>query len=868
MLSPSTCLCVDPLGLFQGFCCAGPKDPDRGLHTRCACTNWGWGAKWPTLKFSAHVQTLPRAPWQLGNRCKLQTNRQDAVVDAGGGGLCEQSSASVPVSALTPTQASTVAATTTHICSQLHSSSCTTCVPCQTAVSLTQRHHCQQIWHHMVRTGKLFGSRPLASGDKLSYASVSTHVLRNFCQSNIALYLGRHIFMTMDNFENSLPPLIFPKNFSVGIPSVTSAFFAPGSIILFVVNRRVYIYNYLTDKWSNAQGVKTPVSHISGDSCCFSNRFCVELAKSIFVYLRGDVLPGTKIYFSDNGGFSFQDLDRNSLNSFTGTLGGIFYFHSISQVGILVVEGGLGTFHYLEHPLNHSAGIPFTYNEPLDVIIKPGQRGFLILYGQSSLLVSPNAGQIMQTVELWEGKRRLLSDISSTGFAIHSVASNIFELAVLTRNNNLYYGSQSYLQTPVIQVEVMESTMVNKVFTIDMNTKLDLSALIIPRRRKTPIPLVMVSNPHSLGFEAFISEFGNTLDGNIKHKLEIKLQQQHHWKNADHNFTSSIKQHSISSLTVDIADKTMACVDLKPLTTLISIGCDQTKKIIVQNKISACSMGILDPVVLQKNYTYTIEKEAYKPVSHKAEAQGNLHVYYQYKDLGCPRLVYYDKPWKPVVELWKDGVLEEIMNAEYVLREINGIITYSYSLTAATANCRSQPQNWSTVQAELDKGADRTTLWNRENYVSCHDDKDGKPLLWPEVEYQVLGGRTDNKVIFGQRNGIYTFFLSVVDPYYSYCSLNTVFSVYVYGALPMVMFPPVLSIVVLVVTMLLSIWLAYAIPKELNTEKGQRCKNFCSWLFLSCLKICNCFWLWGRLRRCLRSRKVKDQPGGLPSQVH
>ena len=63
---------------------------------------------------------------------------------------------------------------------------------------------------------------------------------------------------------------------------------------------------------------------------------------------------------------------------------------------------------------------------------------------------------------------------------------------------------------------------------------------------------------------------------------------------------------------------------------------------------------------------------------------------------------------------WKDGVLEEIMNAEYVLREINGIITYSYSLTAATANCRSQPQNWSTVQAELDKGADRTTLWNRE----------------------------------------------------------------------------------------------------------------------------------------------------------
>lgn len=35
-------------------------------------------------------------------------------------------------------------------------------------------------------------------------------------------------------------------------------------------------------------------------------------------------------------------------------------------------------------------------------------------------------GQIMQTVELWKGKRLLLPDISSTGFAIHSVASSMW----------------------------------------------------------------------------------------------------------------------------------------------------------------------------------------------------------------------------------------------------------------------------------------------------------------------------------------------------------------------------------------------------------------------------------------------------------
>ncbi|XP_041525424.1 cation channel sperm-associated protein subunit delta [Microtus oregoni] len=772
----------------------------------------------------------------------------------------------------------------------------------------------------------MFGSSPPPDGVILSYAFLNTNVLRNFCNSNIALYLGTTIFITMDNFESSLPPLAIPGHLTTGLPSVTSAFFAPGSILLFVVNRKVFIYNYRTDSWSDTNGVKTPVSHISGDSCCYNNRFCLELANRIFVYSRGGSLPETEIYFSDNGGFSFQDMNSDILKRFTGTLGGIFYLNSLSQVGILVVKDKKGTFYYLEHPLNNSEGIPFKYNEYLDVIIKPGQTGFLILYGQLSLMVSPNAGQIMQAVELWKGKRLLFTDISSSGgFTVHSVASNVFELAVFTHSNHLYYGSQSYLKTSVIQlpnppswnslmgisftdtgmlefltpvqdpkgaafdfekctvnvqavlmnpkldiepcnVEVLESTMVNKMFTIDMNTKLDLSALMIPRRGKTPIPLVMVSNPHSLGFEAHTSEFGNTFDGNIKHKLEIELRQQHHWENADINFTSSIKHHSVSSLTVDIADKTLACVDLKPLTTLISIGCDQSKRIIVQNKISACSMGILDPVELQDNYTYIIEKEAYKPVSHEAEAQADLLVYYQYKELGCPRLVYYDKPWKPVVELWKDEDLEEIMNAEYVISEVNGIMTYSYSLTAATANCRSQPQNWSAIRAQWDKRTGHPSLWNRENYVSCHDDNDDKPLLWPEVEYQILGGQTDNKVIFGQRNGIYIFLLTVVDPYYSYCSLNTVFSVYVYGALPMAMFPPVLSIMLLVVTTLLSIWLAYAIPKELSTERGQRFKNFWYWLFHGCFKICNCFWLWDRLRQCLRSRKVKDQPGGLPSQ--
>lgn len=499
----------------------------------------------------------------------------------------------------------------------------------------------------------------------------------------------------------------------------------------------------------------------------------------------------------------------------------------------------------------------------------------MVLWNQKSILVSSNSGQIVEHVRLIDQKIFTDLDVEHANINIYSVASNAYELAFLVAEDHLYYGSQSYMGTYVIKlphqplwsthtsiyfedigilqvltpvadphfaaydfdkctvnvqsslmdeklalqpcnVELLESTMINTMFTIDMNSKLKLSALMIPRKGENPTPLVMVSNPHALGFKANLNEFGNTFDGNSKYKLDIELKQQHHWGNSDFNFTAS--------------------------------------------KISACTMGILNPVQLQKNYTYTIEKEAYDPINHNGEAQDDLIVFYEYKDLGCPRLVYYDKPWKPVVELWKNGIVEEIMNAEYVISEINGLVTYSYSLTAATANCRSQPQNWSTFESDIEN--EEPFLWNRENYVSCHEDNKDNPLLWPNVEYQVLGGQTNNKIIFGQRNGIYTFHLSVVDPYYSYCNLNTIFSVYVHGALPVTKFQPLLTILLMVTTTLLTAWLAYAIPKQLRSEKGQRLLGFCYQILQLCLGVCFCTWLRGKLRQWLRPRRVKDQNRG------
>ncbi|XP_021074139.1 cation channel sperm-associated protein subunit delta [Mus pahari] len=755
--------------------------------------------------------------------------------------------------------------------------------------------------------------------DLLFYAFPNTFVLKNVCKPEVSVYLGQEVFLTTNNFESSLLPLTIPKSMAVGDPSVTSAHFVSGSVVLFVIGGKGYSFDYYEYTWRKLEGISGPISHISGDTCCFKGSFCLELANNLFAYLRGGQFPGTSIYFSDNGGFSFQLMNTDKLSHLNGTLGGIFHLHSMSQVGVLTVENNLGTFHYMEYPLNHSMGIPFSYKNFLEVIMKPYQRGFMVFWNQTSILVSSNSGQIVERVQLIHQKIVSDLDVQRANINIYSVASNAYELAFLVAEDHLYYGSQSYMGTFVTKlphqrlwskhtsvyfesigmlqvltpvrdahfaafdfnkcmvnvqatlmdknlelqpcnVELLESTMINTMFTIDMNSKLKLSALMIPRMGENPTLLVMVSNPHALGFKASLNEFGNMFDGNSKYKLEIELKQQHYWGNSDFNFTTSIKRHAISSITVDIADKTLSCVDLKPLSTLISVGCDMTKKIVVQNKISACTVGILSPVQLQKNYTYTIEKEAYDPINRNGKAQDDLIVFYEYKDLGCPRLVYYDKPWKPVVELRKDGIVEEIVSAEYVLSEINGLVTYSYSLTAATANCRSQPQNWSTFESGIEN--EQPFLWNRENYVSCHEDNEDNPLLWPNVEYQVLGGRTDNRVIFGQRNGIYIFRLSVVDPYYSYCNLNTIFSVYVHGALPLERFRPLLTIFLMVITTLLTVWLAYAIPKQLRSEKGQRLLGFCYRILQFCLGICFCTWLRGKLRQCLRSRKVKDANRG------
>ncbi|XP_053514541.1 cation channel sperm-associated auxiliary subunit delta [Artibeus jamaicensis] len=748
-----------------------------------------------------------------------------------------------------------------------------------------------------VRTGKTLHVKQQTQGDLLYFSAVKTLLIKHPCKKSTALYLGRQLFFTRNNFESSLLPFSIPTFMQVGTPEVTSAHFA-GSVLLLVVNKKVYIYDYEEDSWKPSVGISHPVSHITGENCCYNEHpFCADISNSVFAYMHGDKISQTAIYISDSWGFKFQKYAPERQAELVGSLGGIFHLHSLSQIGLLGFDQGKAKFVYSDHPLNQSFGLPFDYNGTLDIFIIPGQKGFLIFWSEKSLLVSRNAGQLVDPVQVQEQPNTLYSSIFEANITIHSVAANENELAVLTRESNLYYGSlgiltnflikfahqniwsqeaalmftklgmleiltplpdsvfpafdfqkcpvniqavlmDPQLQVDVCKVELLQGEFENKMYVIDMNSKLELTALMIPRPGTSPIPLAVVSNPHSVGLQAITYEDGYAYGGNTKYKLNISLRQQHHSGRADPNFTSSIKRPAISTITLDIANKEISCVDLKPLTALISVGCDLKKKIVIQNKISACYKGILDPVALQDNYTYVIEKEAYDPQFQGQMASKDVLVYYHYEELGCPLLVFYDTPWKPVVELWREEKFQEVVEAEYVLLELNGLFTYTYSLTAGSALCRSQPQNWTSIMQNASK--ERPFAWDRENYVSCHDPSNDAPLEWPEVPYQILGGRTANKVIFNQRNGIYVFFISVVDPYYSYCHLETTFSVYVYGAFPLTFSHSEISMILLIVTSLLSVWLAYMVPKLLHMEQGHRFRGFWVGLCRRCRQSCAC----------------------------
>ncbi|XP_062424530.1 cation channel sperm-associated auxiliary subunit delta [Rhea pennata] len=735
---------------------------------------------------------------------------------------------------------------------------------------------------------------PAARCTHVSYSRTKPVLLQHPChqynpwdKQKISVYLGKDVFVSTTTFEASLSPLCIPKELEAKAAAVSAIAFVHTDRVSMVINGRVYLYLESPDGWVVSAGVSLPVSELSNVHCCYTGEDsqCKALSSTLFAYDTGRSVSDSHIFLSKDGGYTFTRVQMSTGER--GVLLGVYNFISFGLTGLLINrteedETGKAAgayFRYLgtenNRVSNHSSAVFHLLRKgpaKLWSIHSLGLRGFIILWTTDILLISSNNGLIMDEVTVMPTKKFQNTTFSNSGFSLVSVSGS--EIAVLTQNKQIFYGSISLVTTvvyiatdssidlnttvmlfeergwltllsPVISnfsqlydfkkckfnlqlaiwrsqqscdVEILEGDFENKIYYIDMHENLTLNATFVPKPGKTSIPMVTVSNPHVLAFSAKISEIGFTYDGNTKYLLHIGLQQQYFSGFAELDFCDSLLDGEISTVTVDIPDKGIGCIDVAPLTALVAVSCPPTKHIRLFKNITACDKGLLQEAVLKKNFSYAISYEIYDPqfLARPNIQQDNLEIKYDFKNLGCPLLVYYKNPWVPILELWENGAFQKRVSAEFVMFEINGMHNYDYLLTANDANCFSQPQNWTALLKEQES-PDPHTAWTRRNYMSCKD-RNGPELKWPSVKYQVLGGGK-NKIIFPPYNGLYVFKAIIVDTFYSYCDLSITFSIYVYGAFPRSYISFQATLIGLLILILLLILTGYFLP-HLSLKKN------------------------------------------------
>nr|XP_013810096.1 PREDICTED: cation channel sperm-associated protein subunit delta [Apteryx mantelli mantelli] len=699
-------------------------------------------------------------------------------------------------------------------------------------------------------------------------------------KQKISVYLGKDIFISMTTFESSLSPLSIPEELEAKEAVVSAIAFVHTDRVSMVINGRVYLYFKSPDRWVPSAGVSSSVSELSNVHCCYTGEDsqCKMVSWTLFAYDTGHSVSDSHIFLSKDGGYTFTRVQISTGEQ--GVLLGVYNFISFGLTGLLINrteedETGKAAgayFRYFGTENNHmssysSAIFHLLSKGPAKLwsIHSLGLRGFIILWTTDILLISSNNGLIMDEVTVMPTKKFQNTTFPDSGFSLVTVSRS--EIAVLTQDRQIFYGSLSLVTTvvyiatdksidlnttvmlfeergwltllsPVISnfsqlydfkkckfnlqlaiwrsqqscdVEILEGDFQNKIYYIDMHENLTLNATFVPKPGKRSIPLVTVSNPHVLAFSAKILEIGFTYDGNTKYLLHIDLQQQYFSGFAEPDFCDGLLDGEISTVTVDIPDKGIGCVDVAPLTALVAVSCPPTKHIRIFKNITACDKGLIQEAVLKNNFSYTISYEIYDPqfLARPNIQQDNLQIKYDFKNLGCPLLVYYKNPWVPILELWENGAFQKHVSAEFVMFEINGMHNYDYLLTASDVNCFSQPQNWTALLKEQES-PDPHTAWTRRNYMSCKN-RNGPELKWPSVKYQVLGGGK-NKIIFPPYNGLYVFKAIIVDTFYSYCDLSITFSIYVYGAFPRSYLNFQATLISLLILILLLILTGYFLP--------------------------------------------------------
>ncbi|XP_033100496.1 cation channel sperm-associated protein subunit delta-like [Anneissia japonica] len=344
--------------------------------------------------------------------------------------------------------------------------------------------------------------------------------------------------------------------------------------------------------------------------------------------------------------------------------------------------------------------------------------------------------------------------------------------------------------------------------------EIDLSITIYPEPWQQADFIIFVSNPDLLQFSSTILKQHTTSRGVTQISLSTHI---------------SLRVDTISESTIDgidgmsivrmhSLDSSFRCLEDQHIESLVIGGCPPGKHIRVRKRNAPCSEW--------KDMSYTIRKDLYDPTfllgRTNVGAQDKM-LTYDLDELGCPFLVHYADPFKPIIDLFDEEEFVEEVLVNYVVYDINGRFTYTYTMTTAEALCASQAQNWITM-LQTQEPANPYTAWTNKNFVNCYKNSESR-LLEPENAYEIMNSSSSNKIKWQPYSGLYVFNVTVVDPNYSFCSLNTQFAVEVYGALPEAPFPQMRIMLGLCGFGVLFVWLMYTTYNVLIKSEVQNNKD-------------------------------------------
>ncbi|XP_071838478.1 cation channel sperm-associated auxiliary subunit delta-like isoform X3 [Apostichopus japonicus] len=664
-------------------------------------------------------------------------------------------------------------------------------------------------------------------------------VFHHPCREDVAIFCKDGFAYLKASSEEVLESFVFPEGFlkNKSLAVQTAAFSFCSDLLFFILQGDLFSFHYRSRNFPQVP-LDVDVTNVETSCCCVEQCYDTAVDEVVVVWNGLVNTSSHQFYLSQDGGLTFN-MQKIKMPA-EGLIHNAHFLHSHGCIGFLVkLSSSVAQFFY--HTFSHSGGIHLkgleqTFIGSLSSVSVGAGDGEILLWDEERLRYSANGGQSFLPVyqmsssgseivdNYYSSEKRpfqILSDGSDT-FVVRNYEGEIFfgkagitpslikpsnvssqmNNSVVVSSEMLYplekYSSNCKQECSTFCLcstgnicpytnsedhatfskhQALMITQLRPVYYLDIGMTMVLDVHYLPEPWMEDEFIVSVENPSIISTHTDVT-VGEAVDtGVMETNLAINISL------VASGLPDGERESArgMSNIKVSVIYPNPACMAQTSKTTRIVAGCPSYKQIRVRRTVEVTECENM------KYHQYTIPRDVYD--RHYLQGTGpetdwgDLEVMYDYWKLGCPHPVYYGFIYKPVLELYEHDVFKEVITADFVLTEANGIYNYGYTETADTAGCKRRPQSW-LLMLQQQFTVDPYTAWTRENYISCHSPEQGAESYDPSQPYEVLSNNTTNGIKFSQYNGIYVFNITVLDPDYSFCQLETQFAVEVFGAFP------------------------------------------------------------------------------------